>query len=269
MCSSNSSIRSSAPSSSSSRRLRSIVQQQQEKEKGASIAFAKTRMDVCKAGNRPREYSHDFEDDFSDSGKSFASSLSEESSPVRPACRSPERRSKDLSSLSKSPMAILFQMLFLRCLTTRRKHRNQRNRVLSTKITNNGDYQNQEEDGNTNDDNVQRRRSRSRSIPTNEHEMFLQLHSTSRRSLNAQGLSGSSSHSRSSAARRHYSPSNQSLNTQPLSRSSDHSHATAATRRYDNKSRVTTIQTDCPPPGIITPVMMVEHRSEGGTLQLS
>jgi len=232
MCSSISSIRSSAPSSSSSssRRLRRIVQQQQEKEKGASD---KKRMDVLrKADNRSMEWSHDFEDDFSDSGKSFASSTSGKSSSVSPACPAPEQKKKDLSPLSKSPTAIFFRMLLLRCSTTRRKRRNRRNRVLATKLlTNgngNGDYQTQEEEGNSNDGNAQKRHSRSRSIPTNEHEMFFQLHSTSRRSLNAQGLSGSSSRSRSFPSR-----------------------TSAATRRSDNETRITTVQTDSPPPTVI------------------
>jgi len=244
MCSSISSIRSSAPSSSSSssRRLRRIVQQQQEKEKGASD---KKRMDVRKADHRPMEWSRDFEKDCSDSGKSFASSTSGKSSSVSPACPAPEQKRKDLSPLSKSPTAIFFRMLFRRCLTTRKNRRNRRNRVLATKLlTNgNGDYQTQEEKGNTNDGNVQKRHSRSRSIPTNEHEMFFQLHSTSRRSLNAQGLAGSSSHSRSFPTR--------------LSRNS------AATRRYDDQRRITTVQTDSPPPTAISPLLWSSIEAKG------
>lgn len=120
-----------------------------------------------------------------------------------------DRRRKEKSvSRSESPIVILLRSLFIRCFSTRRKRRT---RSMTTKKA--SDYNHQ-----TRDDAYSH-------IPTNAHEMFRQLHSKSRRSLNAQSIAGSSNHSNSSANRspsRQFSRNNRarttSLDTMPSAR---------------------------------------------------
>jgi len=121
-----------------------------------------------------------------------------------------ERRQSGSSSFSKSSRSqsttmIFFRMLFLRCFVTRR---NRRMRSFATRNSNNSNYQTRGDYGNTNSNkNINSNganppRRNYTSIPTNEHEMFRQLHSKSKRNLNAQSISGSSGHSPRSSVNR-------------------------------------------------------------------
>lgn len=157
-------------------------------------------------------------------------SSSEKQPSVSSACSTKDRRRKEKPvSRSESPIVILLRTLFMRCFSTRRKRRT---RSMTTKKT--SDYNHQ-----TRDDAYPH-------IPTNAHEMFCQLHSKSRRSLNAQSIAGSSDHSHSSVNR---SPS----------------------RQFSRNSRARTTSLDTMPSTRKTtpPVIVVERSSEADPFWLS
>lgn len=152
-------------SASTSRLLRRTLRGQ---EGGASD----TTTDVPTINSRSRGYSHDQ----STSGKSSVSSFS--------SSTASERRQKSPSSYSDSIVMVFLRSLFTRCFTKRRKRRK---RGLATRKMKNNNYQTRDDYGNVHGANPKNSYA---SIPTNEHEMFFQLHSKSKRPQNAKPLTG-------------------------------------------------------------------------------
>lgn len=142
-------------------------------------------------------------------------SASEKQSSVSSACSTKECRRKE----SQAPIVVLLRTLLMRCFTGRRKRRIRGS--SARKINDN----NRQFRGDTH-------------IPTNAHEMFFQLHSKSKRSLNGQLIAGSN-HSSSSARR---SPSGQ------LSHNSREGSASLDTKPRSRH--------------ITPPVIVIEHRNE-------
>lgn len=124
-------------------------------------------------------------------------SASEKPSSVSSACSTKECRRKE----SQAPIVVLIRTLLMRCFTARRKGRTRGTSTRKMSVN-----------------NRENRDGAYTHIPTNAHEMFFQLHSKSKRSINPQSIAGSSNHTSSSEK----SPSSQqfSQNSRVVSASS-------------------------------------------------
>jgi len=146
-------------------------------------------------------------------------SASETPPSVSSACSTKECRRKE----PQAPVVILIRTLLMRCFTARRKRRR---KISVNNRENRGDAYTH--------------------IPTNAHEMFCQLHSKSKRSVNAQSIAGSSNHTSSSDKR-------------------------PSSRQFFHNSRVVSTSSDTKPRSrhIFPPVIVIERRSEEGEFFLS
>lgn len=169
------------------------------------------RKAVRDSGVRSRLYSHG-----SSSGKPNS---------VSSACSANDHHQKEKSSRLEAPMAVLFRSLFLRCFTTRKKRRKRaRKRRKSNRDSNNH---------HTRTDSFDH-------IPTNAHEMFFQLHSKSRRSVNGQSLASSSNEGHS-------------ISDGSPSRQLTHNSRSTSARSSETKS---------PPRHMTPPMIIIEDRSQ-------
>ena len=135
----------------------------------------------------------------------YSHSSSEKPPSVSSACSTKDRRRKEKTvSQSEAPVLVLLRTLFTRCFVSRRKRRTRDRTTRKPQRTRDDAYSH---------------------IPTNAHEMFFQLHSKSKRSVNGHSVAGSSNNSRSPANRsrsRQFSHNSRdrsaSFDTKPLSR---------------------------------------------------
>jgi len=154
------------PSTSSYRSSASTSRLLRRKLRGQEDGATDTTTDVNTINSRSRGYSHDH----STSGKSSVSSFSTSTASER-------RQKSPPSSYSDSPVMVFLRSLLTRCFTKRRKRRK---RGLATRKMKNNNYQTRDDDGNV--QGATNSRNSFASIPTNEHEMFFQLHSKSKNS---------------------------------------------------------------------------------------
>jgi len=177
------------------------------------------RNEVESTGNRKAVRDTDVRTRLSSHGSS-----SGKPSSVSSVCSTNDRRRKEKPSQSEAPMAVFLRSLFLRCFTTRKKRR-KRARAMR-KI-------NKDTNHRSRDDSYAH-------IPTNAHEMFFQLHSKSRRSLNGNSPVSSSNDGNPSANR---SPDRQ------FSRNGEARSATSSDTRSASRD-------------FTPPVVVIDRRSE-------